>query len=157
RAFHYGPAITGLVPSEGIVDGGTAVTISGNGFTTTAATEVRFAGVLATSVQVVDVRTITVVTPPGAEGPATVTVSNESGLAALADGFFYRVNPTIASIDPPYGPTSGGTTVTVHGTGFVDASRLLLRFGGAPATALVALNTTTLQAVTPRGAQGVVD
>ncbi|MBI3845338.1 MAG: VCBS repeat-containing protein, partial [Planctomycetes bacterium] len=156
-AFHYGPAITGVAPNEGAVGGGTVVTISGNGFTTNADTEVRFGGVLATPFNVVDARTITAVSPPGAVGPVDITVSNPSGLAALADGFVYRIAPAISSVEPPYGPTSGGTLVTVRGAGFLDASRMTLRFGGAAATSLVVLDPTMLQAITPRGIQGAVD
>ncbi len=64
--------------------------------------------------------------------------------------------PTITAIAPVGGPTSGGTTVTVSGTEFVQ-SFTTVRFGGVQATAVSVSSATTLTATTPVGASGVVD
>jgi hypothetical protein len=157
RAFRYGPVLTGVAPPEGLAAGGTPVTLSGAGFTSSIDTRVHFGSAPATSVTVVDSQTITAVTPPGPAGPSDVVVSNSNGQSALAAAFHYRTPPSLASIEPVFGPTSGGTLVTVRGTGFVDAERTTLRVGGAAATSLVAVDATTIRALTPRGTQGAAD
>ena len=63
--------------------------------------------------------------------------------------------PNISSLGPKTGPTAGGTSVTVTGTGFVTGAKAT--FGGAPATAVVVTSPTAVTAVTPAHAAGVVD
>ena len=70
------PAVTGLSPSDGPAAGGTAVTITGTGFTD--ATAVDFADVPATSLVVVSDTEITCVAPAGA-GTVDVTVTTAKG------------------------------------------------------------------------------
>ncbi len=81
-------AVTGVAPRAGSVVGGTAVTITGNGFLTGAT--VTFGGTAATSVVVVNSTTITAVTPAKPTGKVSVAVTNPGGSAlTLSDGFFY--------------------------------------------------------------------
>lgn len=63
--------------------------------------------------------------------------------------------PTISAIDPKTGSTAGGTTVTIKGTGFAEGIRVT--FGGVAATTVTAAGDTSLTAVTPAHAAGVVD
>ena len=63
--------------------------------------------------------------------------------------------PAIAGIYPNAGPNTGGTTVTINGTGFEPGATVL--FGGLPASAVVWQNGTNLTAVTPPSASGLVD
>jgi hypothetical protein len=62
--------------------------------------------------------------------------------------------PTVTSIDPTSGPFSGGTPVTVTGTGFVDGATVL--FGGLGATSVTFNSSTSLTAVTPAQGSGTV-
>ena len=62
--------------------------------------------------------------------------------------------PTVTSIDPTSGPFSGGTSVTVTGTGFVDGATVL--FGGLGATSVTFNSSTSLTAVTPAQGSGTV-
>jgi hypothetical protein len=62
--------------------------------------------------------------------------------------------PTVTSIDPTSGPFSGGTSVTVTGTGFVDGAVVL--FGGLGATSVTFNSSTSLTAVTPAQGSGTV-
>lgn len=63
--------------------------------------------------------------------------------------------PTVTSITPTSGPTTGGQSVTVSGTGFQpDAT---LSFGGVSATGVSAVSSTTLTAITPAHPSGVTD
>ena len=62
--------------------------------------------------------------------------------------------PTVTSIDPTSGPFSGGTSVTVTGTGFVNGAVVL--FGGLGATSVTFNSSTSLTAVTPAQGSGTV-
>ena len=65
------------------------------------------------------------------------------------------IAPTVTSISPNSGPTAGGTAVTITGTGFFNP--VTVTIGGAAATSPVAVNSTTVTAVTPAGAAGPAD
>ena len=54
--------------------------------------------------------------------------------------------PSVTSISPAYGPTLGGTPVTITGTWFGAAATVTI--GGAPATDVVFLDATSLTAKT---------
>jgi hypothetical protein len=60
--------------------------------------------------------------------------------------------PIVTAISPTSGPTSGGTTVTVTGSGFTGATNVM--FGTQPAANFVIASDTSLIAVTPTGSAG---
>jgi hypothetical protein len=62
--------------------------------------------------------------------------------------------PTVTSITPNSGTTSGGTAVTITGTGFMAGATASL--GGTPTTGLTLVNSTTITATTPAHAAGAV-
>ena len=63
--------------------------------------------------------------------------------------------PTVTSISPNSGPRSGGTAVTITGTGFVSGA--LVRFGTEAATNVNVASDTSITATTPASAQGTVN
>ncbi len=63
--------------------------------------------------------------------------------------------PTITGISPPSGPTTGGSRVTISGTGFVNGATVM--FGSANATNCAVVNATTLTCTTPAHGAGTVD
>ena len=147
------PFVTGVSPSAGPVAGGTAVTITGIDFASGATVTVGSAA--ATNVVVVNSTTITATTPAGAAGGVTVTVTNSSGQSgSLASAFTYVAPPTVSSVSPNNGSTSGGTAVTITGTNFVSGATVT--FGSAAATNVVVVNSTTITATTPAGSAGAV-
>jgi formylglycine-generating enzyme required for sulfatase activity len=79
--------LTAVSPSAGLVGGGTSVTLTGVNFQ--GATAVAIGGVPATSFQVVNATTITAVTPAGAVGEKSVSVTAPSGTASLPGAFTY--------------------------------------------------------------------
>jgi hypothetical protein len=122
-AFTYvaAPTITSISPTSGPTSGNTAITITGTNLT--GATSVKVNGVAATSVVVVSATSITARTPTGTLGVKSVTVTTVGGTATKASGFTYVVPPpTITSILPTSGPTSGGTVVTIKGTNLTGAT-----------------------------------
>ena len=150
------PAVSGLSPTSGPVTGGTLVTITGTGFT--GATAVDFGTTPATGLTVVNATTITVDSPAG-NGAVDVMVVTPSGTSATspADRFTYTLPvaaPAITGINPTSGPVTGGTLVTITGTGFTGATAV--DFGTTPATGLTVVNATTITVDSPAG-NGAVD
>jgi len=62
--------------------------------------------------------------------------------------------PAIVGITPAFGPTSGGTAVSIAGANL--RAGCTVAFGGVPATSVQFANTTTMTAVTPAHAAGGV-
>lgn len=150
--FIQPPLLSAVSPPQGPTAGGTAVTLTGSGFTT--GTSARFGGVLASSVVIVSSTTITCLTPAGPAGPADVQVSNANGVNILPGAFTYLPPPTITSVAPQQGPASGGTSVTIQGTGFTAGASVT--FGGQPAASTTFVSATQLTAVTAARAPGTV-
>ncbi len=61
----------------------------------------------------------------------------------------------VAGVTPTSGPTSGGTPVTLSGTGFQSGA--VVKLGGVVATGVVVVNGTTITATTPAHTAGAVD
>ena len=84
---------------------------------------------------------------PGYDGP--------TGLGTPAGtGTFTAPVTTITSITPANGPTAGGTTVTIMGTGLTAATAV--HFGGTAAASFTVTSGTQISAVSPAGS-GTVD
>ena len=151
--YNSAPAVTSIAPAGGPLDGGTAVTVRGAGFTSGAT--VDFGSMAASSTTVTSPTTLTVTSPAGSSGGVNVTVTGPGGTSATSpsDLFSYDPVPTVTSATPAAGPLTGGTVVTVTGTGFVAAPTVL--FGSRSATTVVVVNTTTLRATAPAGTGSV--
>ncbi len=150
------PTITSLSPSFGNPAGGTTVTITGSNFSTAGTTTVFFGSTQATTVTVISATTIVVVAPAGALGTAVnVAVVNPSGLSTTSVGAFaYVVAPTVTAISPTLGSAGGGTAVTITGSGFQPGATVTI--GGAAATGVTVVSSTTITASSPAGTGGPV-
>ena len=153
QTFTYlaAPTIGSLTPIQGTTLGGTAVTITGSGFT--GATAVTFGGTPATFT-VVNPTTITATTPAHAAGTVEVVVTTPGG-SALPGDFTFIAPPSLSSLTPTSGPTAGGTPVTITGTGFLPGSTV--EFGGVPATGVTVVSSTEITATSPANPAGAVD
>jgi photosystem II stability/assembly factor-like uncharacterized protein len=150
------PVVDSVNPATGDPAGGTAVTITGSAFAGGAS--VTFNGAPALNVVVIDESSITAVTPPHESGPVDVTVTNpdgESGTLAGGFNFVETPAPTVTGIDPAEGDASGGTAVTISGSGFLDGAGV--SFNGAAALNVTVVNQSSITAVTPAHASGTVD
>ncbi|MGX5681979.1 MBG domain-containing protein [Schumannella luteola] len=161
--YNPAPTITALSPASGIVAGGTFVTLTGTGFGATGVPVVTIDGRAATCVTRLNDSTISFVAPAGTStGSRTVEVTpaTRGGSATLANGYTYVAatsTPTISSVSPSSGLTSGGTTITLRGTGFTSATTPSVLVGGSCATDVVVVDATTITATTPTGVAGVRD
>lgn len=149
------PTVTGLNPASGPAAGGTAVQISGTGFT--GASAVLFGAAGATSFTVDSDIQITAVSPAGA-GIVDVLVTGATGTSVPSAGsrFTYGGGGGLAltGLSPTEGPETGGTAVTITGTGFGGATQVL--FGAIGASGFTVDSDTQITAVSPAG-NGTVD
>ena len=144
------PTVSGFAPQTGPVPGGTAVTITGTGFT--GALGVRFGGTLAPSMTVRSDTQITATTPAGTSGNAVVSVVTPGGQADASARFTYVTIPTLTAVQPSSGPVTGGTQVLLSGSGFTGAAAV--SFGGAPAPSFTVNGDSQITATAPAHAAG---
>lgn len=64
-------------------------------------------------------------------------------------------SPAISSVTPAFGPTAGGTLVTIAGSGFQTGASVT--FGGSAASSVNTLSAATITALTPAHAAGAVN
>ncbi|MDA0353708.1 MAG: IPT/TIG domain-containing protein [Chloroflexi bacterium] len=148
------PTVTSVTPATGLAAGGSTIAITGTGFS--AGAVVTIGGTAATGVVFNSATSLSAVTPVGVPGPTTITVTNLDGQSGtLSNGFNYLdLAPVVTSVSPPSGPTTGGTTITIVGTSFRSGATVSV--GNTAATAVVVVNATTITAVTPARAVGLV-
>lgn len=155
------PAVTSIFPNNGPATGGTPVTISGSGFSTTAgATNIYFGNtqIPAANVNCTFSSQCSVTTPAGfAIENVTIIVNGQVSMANHPIDQFNYV-PVVSSIAPTGGPTGGGSVVTINGAGFSTASgQTAVSFGGTAATNISCISQTQCKATSPAGADGPVD
>ncbi|HUP48246.1 MAG TPA: IPT/TIG domain-containing protein [Thermoanaerobaculia bacterium] len=135
RRAQLTPAVVTLSPDSGPLEGGTQVTIFGDGFE--APVQVSFGDIPTNTwiqVQVVNVtfNRIVVMTPPSRDVSPTGALTlgghvdvrvlniNSATMVTLDNAFRYSPLMQITSIGPTEGPFTGGTRVTIDGIGFDD-------------------------------------
>ena len=149
-------------PYEGTVFGGTAVLITGRGFSES--TSVIFGNRPVVQTLVVDENTLSVITPSAPqEGPVDVYISTESGTAALEDGFNYLPVEGLAQTDdfkiyevqPAFGPLEGGQQSEISGIGFEPGMGVYI--GSLPASGVTVVDENTITVTIPPGSPGFSD
>ncbi|WP_371502062.1 IPT/TIG domain-containing protein [Kitasatospora sp. NBC_00374] len=150
--FYVGaPFKASLSAASGALAGGNAITITGTGLST--ATSVAFGANSAVPTVTSD-SLISVTVPAGvAAGSVGVSVTTAGG-TNNGLSYTYVDVPTVTTINPNSGPTSGGTAVTVTGANLTTTQSVTV--GGAVAPFAV-VDATTLSVVTPPGAAGAAD
>lgn len=145
------PTVTSISPTSGPT--GTSVAITGTNFTSASA--VKFGASPATSVTFNTPTSITAISPAGS-GTVDITVTTAYGTSTTssADQFTYTVPvPTVTSVTPSSGPSGGGTSVAITGTGFSGATAV--RFGTNNAGSVVVNSATSITATSPAGSGAV--
>lgn len=150
------PTVAAVVPNSGFTSGGILITITGANFQDGAT--VTIGGSAATGVSFVAADTLTATVPAHAAGAVDVVVTNPDGLTGtLAGGFTFLVipPPAVASVTPNFGPTAGGTGITITGADFQSGATVSI--GGAAATGVTFVSATSLTATTAAHAEGAVN
>jgi hypothetical protein len=125
---------------------GATTTVIGANLTT--ATSVTFGAVGSATPTVVNDSTLDV-TAPTAVTPVTVPVTVTTQGGSTNGLFFTYVHvPAVGTISPATGPETGGTAVTVPGTGLSTAQNVTF---GANSAAYQVIDDTTLIAYSPAG------
>jgi hypothetical protein len=145
--FGYSAVITWVSPNNGPIDGGMTLTVSGVGFQRVGG-GFYVGGVPARSFNCSGSDTVCqVVTPAHSAGTVDVTLGAVS--PSSTDRFTYVV-PSIDSISPLIGPTTGGTQVTLYGRGL--SPNMIVKFGATLAdqrTVSCSLDDTACTVVSP--------
>ncbi len=145
----YPPTVTGVKPDAGPQGGGTAVTITGTNLAT--ATEVKFGG---TGVLAICSERECMVTAPAGTGTVSVTVTTAGG-TSNAEQFIYvpaGPPPKVTALSVTSGPATGGTLVTITGTGFTGVTAV--KFG--PNEAIINSSSETSITVESPAGSGTV-
>jgi hypothetical protein len=142
------PQVKSIAPEAGPTAGGTAVTIEGSGFV--AGARVRI-GSEATSVEVKSETELIAKTAATAAGSDEVVVSDVGGTSSKGPSYSYVPPPEVTSVEPTEGPSAGGTTVTIKGSGFMAGAKVEI---GSEATAVEVKSGTEITASTAAGAAG---
>ncbi|MEU8680350.1 IPT/TIG domain-containing protein [Streptomyces sp. NPDC048611] len=150
------PRIYDAIPASGPTTGGNTVLLTGSGLLGT--NQVTFGGVPATLVsQDPSGNSVTVLAPPHAAGTVQVIATTPRG-NSNAVSYTYTVTtptgPTVTTLVPSSGPTTGGTAFAIVGTNLTGGT---VTFNGAPALG-VSINAsgTVLTGTTPPGPAGNV-
>ena len=163
-------ALTSVSPTSGPTTGNTTVTIHGTGFKTGSTSNVKgvsFGDFPAASFTVTSSTTIVAKTAPAgvpkllgkavaAGTESLVEVTYTSGHIAAGPTYSYlavtknKELPTVLSVGPTGGPSAGGNTVSIYGTGFAGATKVT--FGGVAATSFVVKSDSLIEAVAPSSA-----
>ncbi|HEV2968811.1 MAG TPA: IPT/TIG domain-containing protein [Pirellulales bacterium] len=156
---HFIDAGHGFFGADGPLAGGTPVLIQG--YHLSDVTAVNFGNTPAASFTYDSYyATIVAVSPPGAAGTVSVTVTSPEGTSTVApalDLFTYVPAPTVSGISPASGPLAGGNSVVITGTNLLGAT---VYFGGRPLTNFLDYSDTDTSILVdaPAGASlGTVD
>ncbi|MFF2148937.1 IPT/TIG domain-containing protein [Kitasatospora sp. NPDC058190] len=139
------PVITSLTPNQGPTSGGNTVTISGTNLS--GATTVLF-GTHAATITANTAAQITVTAPAGAAQSVNVTVTTSVGTSNPLP-YFYVTAPVIIGLNVTVGPSGGGNTVTIFGSGLALTSAV--HFGPAAATNITVISDSQITVTAPAG------
>jgi len=152
-SFYAPPVLTSLSVTEGHVDGGTTVVLTGENFT--ANMNVRFGGTLATSITIDSDTQATVVTPAHAAGGVLVYVANIFGNDSIGGGFVYHDAPELLASASQGSALPGGTKITLTGNGFTPD--MAVHFGDTPSPDVTYVSSTEIRPTVPAHDAGQVD
>lgn len=148
------PSVAAISPSAGPLAGGSTVTLSGSNFVP-GGTTVTVGGNPCTSLSVASTSSASCTLPAGTAGPANVMASTAGGSNPANSLFTYLTLPVVTTVSPAGGTIGGGTTVTLTGSGFSNATSV--KFGSLSATSFVVNSPTQITAVSPASTAGSVD
>jgi alpha-tubulin suppressor-like RCC1 family protein len=152
ETFTYmSPVLMSVSPALGPTAGGTAITIDGQYFHSTATVEVDGVNCPVTS-RTADTQ-IVCTTPSGSAATVAVRVTNpDADFAEDPVAFTYLNPPAVASVLPDRSKETGGVTITITGTDFVTGATV--EVDGTPCTSPTVVDPMTITCDTPAHAVG---
>ena len=144
RASTCSPTVTSISPNIGSTLGGQLVTISGTNLANV--NSVTF-GTLSVTPFSKTSTSLQVNTPVQSNpGSVNITVSSPSGSITQLGGYTYYAPPTITSVSPNSGSTSGNQLVTIYGTNLQTTYQVLF---GVYAATVQSSSTNQITVLTP--------
>jgi len=118
------PSVTGIAPDFGPVEGGTEVTVTGEGFIPGTTVSVDGGDPITPISISEDGTTLVFITPPSEAGTVDVVVTTPIGSSDPVEFTYLDLGgvSVIVGLSPDFGPTTGGTEVTIEGFGFTEDS-----------------------------------
>ena len=146
--YNLAPSITSITPNGGSPAGGTVITIEGNGFVSGITADLG--GISCSPVVFISTTQITCTTPAKTTGVVSLTLTNpDTQTVTKASAYSYANAPTVSTLTPSSGPVSGGTSIKIAGTGFLNGATATL--GKKPCLNVVFVNSTLITCTTPSG------
>ncbi|HMC68806.1 MAG TPA: IPT/TIG domain-containing protein, partial [Mycobacteriales bacterium] len=139
-------------PTKGL----NTVTITGRNFTP--GSIVNFGTAASAKVTFVSSTSLTAIAPAHVAGIVDVTVTTPGGTSATssADQYSYDPPPTVTSLAPNTGTTTGGNAVTISGANFLSGATVKFGSKAVPAGQVMFVSTDQLTVVAPAGVPGSV-
>lgn len=144
------PVFSDILPTSGSTAGGTAVIITGSGFTNV--TGIEFGSTAASSYTFISDTEITATTPAGTAGLTSVVITTPCGSVTGSDAYNYTAPattpvPIVSAISPTYGPVSTSTSIIITGSNLTGATAVTV--GGTAVTSFTDISATEIVATTP--------
>ena len=142
--------MTSLIPNTGPSSGGSSITINGSGFQSPATVVIgqgngTTGAIAATNVDVIADSEIRATTGGGATaGTFSVFVTTQGVTTPASNAAHFTYTPTVTSVSPNTGPTSGGTTITIMGSGFQSPATVVIGQGNGTTGAIAATNVDVI-------------
>ncbi len=152
------PELSAVSPTTVPLAGEVSLLLTGRGFVPGASVSLGGASVPTTFV---DATLLLARAPPHEAGAVDVRVTHPDGQSALLSGALTYADivlgppPTLTSVFPASGPSTGGTVALVQGTNLVEGARLV--FGDTNSPRVVVMGTGRFSAESPPGPLGQVD
>ena len=162
QAFTYrapAPSLSAITPAFGPVEGGTTVVITGGGLL---ASDTVLFGAAPAATRFLDPTAFFAAVPQGSAGFVDIVVQRGGAqVAKLAAAFEYRAGyhpgppPSIVSLQPNTGPTSGNTVLWLTGAGLQPGATIY--FGSTIAKKVMRADASHAVVIAPTGAAGSAD
>ncbi|MCU1495971.1 MAG: cell surface receptor domain protein, partial [Acidimicrobiaceae bacterium] len=170
------PTITAITPDPADSGGTAPVTITGTGFNFDTFNWVNFGPPTAGASEQVQITSITptkiTIDPPAGSGnsrgarsvlPGGVSIQSLGGLSNVVR-FSYSGIPAVRSLSALGGPSTGGTRITIHGSGLSDVTSVSFvsevspsGYGASASSVVTAVTPNSLVVKAPAGLPGPVD
>jgi hypothetical protein len=155
--FVFAPRLSKVAPSTGSSAGGTAVLVSGVGFSAAhGAIWCRFDELVVVAAEYVSAVAVTCRTPAHDLGAVGVEVSVDGVEWSNAVVYTYTGFINVGELSPVSGPARGGTPVVVRGSGFLAVPTLVCRFGVVVVPGTL-LNSTAVSCLSPEFSAALAD
>ncbi len=145
--------VDSLEPVHFSSEGATPFAMTGTGFTQD--TTVLFGDMPASGISVESDTRVTGLAPPASPGKIDVRLVNRNGLVLLFHAAEYHPRPSLTSLYPSTGPSTGGTNLVASGDHFEQGCKLA--FDNSDAVDVDILTSQSMNATTPAHLPGSVD